>query len=113
MKDRMSEIDRAIEKLREDSDLLKIELDHLKTMAPIGRLAIELHELLCNANHADGCGWLYEIDNGIHDWARGDHVRWRSRAISALNVLSNVIPNVDLEEDLITLVLTVVRAIKR
>lgn len=112
MKDRMSEIDRAIEKLREDSDLLKIELDHLKAMAPVERLAVELHELLCHANHADGCGWHYEINKGIHDWARGDHARWRSRALSTLNGLATR-TSIDSEEELISLVLTVVRAIKR
>ena len=47
------------------------ELEHqLKTYQAEPReqqLARELHDLACNANHTDGCGWYYEIHKGIDD----------------------------------------------
>ena len=60
------------------------ELEHqLKTYQAEPReqqLARELHDLACNANHTDGCGWYYEIHKGIDDWSRSEHREWLKRA---------------------------------
>ena len=44
-----------------------------------GRSAIEMHEAMCTHNHTDGCGWFYEVSNGVHDWG-GEHARWLGKA---------------------------------
>jgi len=60
------------------------ELEHqLKTYQAEPReqaLARELHDLVCNQNHTDGCGWYYEISKGIDDWSRSEHQMWLKRA---------------------------------
>jgi hypothetical protein len=39
-------------------------------------IAIWLHEKFCGHNHADGCGWYYEIKNNVHDWNAYTHKTW-------------------------------------
>ena len=64
------ELEKEIEKIEaEERDR---ELDDLKP------LAIKAHDLLCSYNHCDGCGWSYEIKNGVHNWKYGAHDRWLS-----------------------------------
>lgn len=111
-KGRVEVIHREIDKLKRIITELTEEHSHLVNMSPTDFLAIELHGLLCHANHADGCGWHYEINNGIHDWSRGDHVRWKSKARSSLANLAKGFPDKP-EKDLIGIVLTVVGAITR
>lgn len=48
------------------------------------RLAIELHDFLCHSEHAETCGWFYEINNDIHDWSRWTHSEALKRANSVL-----------------------------
>lgn len=48
------------------------------------RLAVELHELTCTANHIDACGWGYEFTNRKHDWrgaAHNDYLTYATRLI--------------------------------
>ena len=63
-------------------ELAKLE-HQLKTYQAEPRerqLARELHDLSCNQNHTDGCGWYYEISKGIDDWSRSEHREWLKRA---------------------------------
>jgi len=39
-----------------------------------------MHNRLCRWNHTDGCGWHYEVKDGIHDWNSHDHARWLRNA---------------------------------
>jgi hypothetical protein len=44
------------------------------------KLAVELHEALCNWNHTDGCGWFYEIKPQSTDWSGYAHAEYLKRA---------------------------------
>lgn len=39
------------------------------------KLADLLHELFCENNHTDGCGWYYE-ESAENCWERFDHMKW-------------------------------------
>lgn len=56
-----------------------IEDAEVAARSPTHNLAIEMHEALCVHNHTEGCGWHYEIKNGVHSWG-GDHARWLGKA---------------------------------
>lgn len=73
-----AEIDKQIKVVNE----LKLKLEKVKQESPEKLLAIQLHGMLCNYNHTDGCGWHYEIYNGVHDWTKGEHSRWLMKAQS-------------------------------
>lgn len=84
----LNEVESEIEKKRRD--LAKLEsvrknmLEDVQSASDAGQLAIELHKKFCNYNHTDGCGWLYEIRDGVHDWTKPDHVRWHRMATTLL-----------------------------
>lgn len=63
--------DKAKEKAQKELNAARDELeaDTYERLRPIATLA---HELICQFNHTDGCGWLYEKDN----WNASDHKRW-------------------------------------
>jgi len=44
------------------------------------QLAKELHGMLCNQNHTDGCGWWYEVKNKQDDWTGGTHTEYLKKA---------------------------------
>lgn len=85
----LTEVEREIEKKRRDlanlESVRKNMLEDVQSASDAGQLAIELHKKFCNYNHTDGCGWHYEIHNGVHDWSRPDHVRWYRTATMLLN----------------------------
>ena len=71
----------------EDIKVVDDHLNRLKetknrqdTLEPAPKIAIYLHDNLCIANHADGCGWHYEISRGIHNWIGNEHKTWLCRA---------------------------------
>lgn len=53
------------------------------------RLAMELHGLMCNSNHTDGCGWFYEIENKKDNWESPSHKYWIGKARRALKIEDN------------------------
>ena len=73
-------IQHEIDDLRAKIEGLEALKLHLKGMNPVEHAAIALHDTFCTHNHIDGCGWMYEIDGGIHDWTRSEHGRWWHRA---------------------------------
>jgi hypothetical protein len=77
----MSKNTAEIEKLEEQIAKLKAEDDAFNALTPEQQLAITLHDLLCRHNHADGCGWYYEISKGIHDWAGSAHGVYMQKAL--------------------------------
>jgi hypothetical protein len=44
-------------------------------------LAIRAHDLLCQYNHTDGCGWGYESQGGQHNWQSHAHIRWLEKVV--------------------------------
>lgn len=53
-----------------------IRAEKAALLSPEESIAVQLHDLCCQHNHTDGCGWFYEISNGIHDWGGQTHKRW-------------------------------------
>ena len=51
-----------------------------KLESPAHQLAKELHGMLCNQNHTDGCGWHYEFKNKQHDWTGHAHSEYLKKA---------------------------------
>jgi hypothetical protein len=50
-----------------------------------GKLAILIHDHSCGYNHTDGCGWMYEMKNGLHDWNHGEaHYPYLEKARKAI-----------------------------
>lgn len=43
-------------------------------------VARKLHDLLCNWNHTDGCGWFYHPD----DWTEWAHKKYAKKAVDVL-----------------------------
>lgn len=71
-----AEISRRLEEIEE----LQVSLELLKTEPGDYALARKLHSEQCTWNHTDGCGWFYEISNGIHDWSGYQHGVYLGRA---------------------------------
>ena len=74
------EIDNRIAKINSELRELKETKRQLAKMKDDQRLAIELHGILCHWNHTDGCGWEYEMDEGIHQWERASHAPYLEKA---------------------------------
>ena len=69
-----------IAQLKAEIEKLQAEQDAFDRQTPEEKLAITLHELLCHANHTDGCGWFYDIKDGIHNWNSDGHARYMHKA---------------------------------
>ena len=56
------------------------------------QLAIVLHGILCHWNHTDGCGFEYEIRDGIHQWDNASHKPYleKSRKLIRFAIKHNV-----------------------
>ena len=86
MKDTIESVQNEIEKLNVKLAELEKERDYLESLPPVEQLAIEIHNMTCHHNHADGCGWYYEIHNGIHDWSGHAHSRALQTAKRAITM---------------------------
>ena len=64
----MSFIDGEIAKLEEKIKELKKEKEAHQNLQDNEKLAILLHSKMCRFNHIDGCGWFYQMKNGIPTW---------------------------------------------
>jgi len=80
--DRIDEIDKEIIHLKTEIKRLEKEQEQLSNMGPEEELAVLLHSKFCRHNHTDGCGWFYEIDDGIHNWERNAHREYLEKARS-------------------------------
>lgn len=61
--------------IQDEIDALTNELNKAKAAElliaalPVNQqVAIHMHDAQCHWNHTDGCGWMYGIRNGVHDW---------------------------------------------
>lgn len=82
-----TELARLEAELRRRKELLKTAKRELDTSTPTHHLAIAMHHRLCRWNHTDGCGWHYEIRDGIHDWSGHDHARWLRNANMVMRLI--------------------------
>ena len=51
-------------------------------MIPDQKLAVTLHDMLCQHNHTDGCGWYYDIRQGIDDWSGSEHGAYMQKVLT-------------------------------
>ncbi len=82
---------------------LEAEQAAFQAMTPNQQLAITLHDVLCNWNHTDGCGWFYEVHKGVDDWHGHAHASWLQRATK----IRGLLPDFTEQE-----IMKVVRAVK-
>lgn len=80
----MSDNAEKIAKLRKEADELEAADKAFRELPDEYKLAITLHSTLCHWNHADGCGWYYEINKGIDDWSGQAHQPYLMRARAVL-----------------------------
>lgn len=76
-------VPRLTEEIAELQDKLaqaKLSLRQAKLESPEKQLAVILHDLLCNWNHTDGCGWFYEFKNKIPQWDSYAHADYLEKA---------------------------------
>lgn len=73
----LRDLEAQIVKRREE--LARAREQHEST-APVYQLAIALHDKMCRWNHTDGCGWMYQIHKGVHDWNAHEHSAWLNKA---------------------------------
>jgi hypothetical protein len=85
----MSKNASKIEELKAQIAKLEAQDAALAALAPDHRLAMTLHETLCQWNHTDGCGWFYEMRDGIDDWAGDAHGRYLSKAHRLIKFCDN------------------------
>jgi hypothetical protein len=76
----MSNNSEKIAKLREEADKLERADSIFNSLPDECKLAITLHSILCRWNHADGCGWFYEVKDGIDDWNGQSHAPYLTKA---------------------------------
>lgn len=76
----MSKNATKIQELKKQIADLEAEDAAIKAMTPEQQLALTLHNKLCRWNHTDGCGWFYEMKNGIDDWNRSAHGEYLTKA---------------------------------
>ncbi|AGY46703.1 hypothetical protein BigBertha_195 [Bacillus phage BigBertha] len=69
-----------IASLKAELEKLEKEQEEFNALSEDKQLAITLHELMCNWNHTDGCGWGYETNGGTHNWDGYAHKKWLEHA---------------------------------
>jgi hypothetical protein len=73
-------IEEKIKQHKADMAKLEKELEKAKLESPDQQLAKELHGMLCQWNHTDGCGWFYEFKNKEDDWLGRAHGEYLKKA---------------------------------
>lgn len=99
------DFDKEIAKRQQEIAELEAEKAAFAALGPDHQLALVLHDLLCTWNHTDGCGWYYEVHNGIDDWGGLSHERYLKQARELRKTLPSEYDN--------DTIINVVRAIKR
>jgi hypothetical protein len=80
MSQSIKQIDEKIVEAEKAIEELKAKREALIAERPETRLARELHSKLCAWNHTDGCGWFYEMKDGVDDWRGDAHSRYLTKA---------------------------------
>lgn len=80
----LEKLEAALAQRRERVKQARYEID---LMSPTHKLAIVLHDCVCKWNHTDGCSWLYEIHNGVHEWHAYAHTHYLNKATRVMQRL--------------------------
>jgi hypothetical protein len=72
----------TIARLRAEADQLEAADREFAELPEDHKLAITLHNMLCHANHIDGCGWAYEYLESPRGWTGKAAVDWNGYAHS-------------------------------
>ena len=73
-----------VEQLKKELKDAEEQLKNYDNMSPVHQLAVDLHELFCNQNHTDGCGWYYEFERKLHKWDGYSHASYLKKAQALL-----------------------------
>jgi hypothetical protein len=76
----ITELEQKIKAHKARLEVLHAELELEKTKSPDKVLAEELHGMLCQWNHTDGCSWFYESKNKVADWSGHAHNQYLTKA---------------------------------
>lgn len=72
-----------VAQLRAELEQEEAKVRELDALIPEQQLATEIHDLVCNSEHTETCGWFYEKwDQGPH-WTR---TRYLEKARNILNI---------------------------
>jgi hypothetical protein len=77
---KIDQIEQDITRLTDELTRAKNALNEFNQLTLDKKIAILLHDKTCFSNHADMCGWNYEIKNGIHDFNATTHRDYLTRA---------------------------------
>jgi len=81
---------------------IQAQIDAKKNYSSTEQLADFLHANLCKYNHTDGCGWYYEMKNGIDNWSGPDHQKYLAKANRITDICQkHMIPNTKIVIDII------------
>ena len=78
-------IEEQIKKRQQEIKDLETQLVEAKLQSPDKQLATELHSMLCQWNHTDGCGWFYEFSNKKDNWSGHAHGEYLKKAQSLIH----------------------------
>lgn len=70
------DVERLTKELAKQSAALLKEQERIKELeysSEDKEDAIKLHDTVCRFNHTDGCGWFYDIKDGVHNWSGFEH----------------------------------------
>lgn len=83
------DIDKEIIEAEANLAALKTKKANREKLTPEQNVAILLHDLLCRSEHAQDCGWFYEIDSKheVHDWSRYAHKWALDRAVAVVSAV--------------------------
>lgn len=76
----VTEIAAEIARRKQELAELETQLEVAKTEPEDIQLARQLHSLLCQWNHTDGCGWYHESKNKKEDWTGHAHAQYLGKA---------------------------------
>lgn len=94
----MKNIDKEIADAEAKLESLKLKKARLTQLTPEQKVARLLHEMFCNANHADGCSWFYEVSHDTDDWDKDTHVRYLGKAERLCDAINQIVDN-DVQPD--------------
>lgn len=76
----VSDLTAEIERRKQELAKLETQLEVLKTEPEDVQLARQLHGMLCQWNHTDGCGWFYEFKDDQDVWTGHAHSNYLTKA---------------------------------
>ena len=76
----VTEIAAEIARRKQELAELETQLEVAKTEPEDIQLARKLHDMLCEWNHTDGCGWYYEFRDKKENWEGHAHSTYLGKA---------------------------------